>query len=400
VLEPHARIKFLKGEGAFMWLAKAEAWEHKTGRKAIHFEIGEPDFPTPQNICDAACDAINAGKTKYTTSQGIPELRQAVAAFLGKRRGIKIDADNVVVAPGAKCLINASFQCMVNQWAPRAAVILPDPVYGPYRDNAYYVGAKEFNVPLRQEHDWRYDVDVLENVVKSVPANLDKILVLVSPSNPTGGVLTREDLKAIAELAERYDLTIVSDEIYDDIVFSEHHEHESILSIPGMEERTFLIHGASKSWAMTGWRLGWGVLPKRFVPEVSKMIGHTVSCTNAFVQQAGIEAITGPQDAVSEMVAEYKRRRDYAVKKFRELGCSVAVPMGSFYIFPNVKAWMERKKCDERELCERLLQEIGVVCLPGPGFGDQGKDHIRLSLVSSYDDMVEAFDRIEKWLEK
>ena len=400
MLEPHARVKALQGEGAFAWLKKATDWEHETGRKAIQFEIGEPDFATPQNICDAAISAMREGKTKYTPSQGIRELRVAVADFLGKRRGIEIDPDCVVIGPGCKPVINACFQCMIDQCAPRAAVILPNPVYGPYLDNAYFVGAKTFSVPLRQEHDWRYDADVLEDVLKSVPAGLDKILVLVSPSNPTGGVLTHEDLMFISELAEKYDLTVVSDEIYDDIIFSEHHEHTSILSFPDMAERTFLMHGASKSWAMTGWRLGWGVLPKRFVPEVSKMLGHMASCTNTFVQYAGIEAVSGPQNSVEEMTAEYKHRRDFAVKALRELGASVAVPMGSFYIFPNVRAWMDKKRANETELCERMLREIGVVCLPGPGFGSQGKEHIRLSLVSSYDDLQEAFERSRTWLEK
>jgi aspartate/methionine/tyrosine aminotransferase len=395
-LEPHERIKELKGEGAYLWLKKATEWERETGRKTIHFEIGEPDFATPRNICNAAKRALDAGKTKYTPSQGIRELREAVAAFLGKKRGVEIDPDRVVIGPGCKPLINASFQCAVNQFSPNAAVILLDPVYGPYLDNAFFVGAKTFSVPLRQEHDWRYDADVLESVIKKIPPRLDKILVLVSPSNPTGGVLTRDDLEFIAELAERYDLTVFSDEVYDDIVFEG--EYASFYSLPRMQERTFLFHGASKSWAMTGWRLGWAVVPKPFVEQVSKMIGHMVSCTSNFTQYAGIEAVTGPQDEVREMVAEYKRRRDFAVAALRKLGASTAVPAGSFYIFPNVKPWLEKKNCDENELCERMLRQIGVVCLPGPGFGSQGKDHIRLSLVSSYEALEEAFERIEEWL--
>ncbi|MFH0836046.1 MAG: aminotransferase class I/II-fold pyridoxal phosphate-dependent enzyme [Candidatus Micrarchaeota archaeon] len=398
MLHPHERVKALKGEGAFHWMNKAVKWERETGKKAIHFEIGEPDFRTPKNVCDAAVKALYDGKTKYVPSQGISELRTAVADFLGRRRGVEIDPDCVVVGPGCKPLINASFQCMVDQTAPNAAVILPDPVYGPYADNAFFVGAKTYSVPLKQEDDWRYDAGVLEEVIESIPAGLDKILVLVSPSNPTGGVLTRGDLKFIAKLAQEHDLTVVSDEIYDDIIFSKGQKYASVLSEPGMMDRTFLFHGSSKSWAMTGWRLGWCVAPKHFAGEVGKLIGHTVSCTAEFSQHAGIEAISRCGNHVAEMVAEYRRRRDFAVTALRGLGATTSTPMGSFYVFPDVSAWMQLKGVDETELCERMLRETGVVCLPGPGFGSQGRNHIRLSLVSSYSDLQEAFERIEKWL--
>jgi len=396
MIDANPSAKELAGEGAFIWLGKAREWERQTGKKAIHFEIGEPDFQTPQNIVEAAVKALHGGKTKYTPSNGIRELREAVAEYLGKKRGITIDPDCVVIGPGAKPLINALFQTIIDHTKPNTALITPDPGYGPYIDNAKYYGAKIYRVPMEEKNDWRYDVKVLRDVVESVPAGMDKVLLTISPSNPTGGILKKEDWDVVEELAKKHDMLVVSDEIYDDFVFEG--GHTSILSRDGMMERTVLIHGASKTWAMTGWRLGWGVFPKHLAPTVGKMMGNIASCTAEFTQYAGIEAVRGPQEEVAKMKAEYKARRDYCVKAFKDMGCYCSLPGGSFYAYPNIRKIMDARGFkSELDLCNALLQEKGVVCLPGPAFGPSGKDHIRLSLVSSMDDLKEGMKRIKEF---
>ena len=394
MIDVNKNAKELEGEGGFVWLGKAREWERQTGKKAIHLEIGEPDFRTPDNIVEAGVRALHDGKTNYTPSNGIRELREAVAEYLGAKRGVTIDPDCVVIGPGAKAVINALSQTIIERTNPNTAVIMPDPGYGPYIDNAEYYGAKVYRVPMEERHDWRYNTDVLRDVVESVPKEMDKVLITISPSNPTGGVLGKEDWDVVEELAKKHDMLVVSDEIYDDFVFEG--GHTSILSRDGMMERTVLIHGASKTWAMTGWRLGWAVIPKHLAPTVGKVIGNIVSCTAEFTQYAGIEAVRGPQGEVAKMKGEYRARRDYAVKAFKDMGCYCSLPGGSFYAYPNIRKIMDSRGFkSELDLCNALLQERGVVCLPGPAFGPGGKDHIRLSLVSSLDDIKEGMKRIK-----
>lgn len=396
--EPHRRVRDLTGEGGYVWLRKGQEWAKRTGNKAIHLEIGEPDFPTPQNILEATVNAVEQGKTRYTPIQGIPELRKAVADFMGKKRKVKIDPDHVVISHGLKCIIRAAMEVLVDPDNPNTAFIIPDPGYGPYIANANYTGGKIYPLPMDEKKEWRFDANVLKDIVEKIPAGMRKVLIIVSPSNPTGGVLTEEDLKVVAELAKKHDMYILSDEIYDDIVFEG--TYHSIYSYPGMAERTCLLHGASKSWSMTGYRLGWGVFPKEMVRYVEKMVGHSNSCVAQFVQLAGIEALTGSQHEVTVMKKEYQKRRDYAVKALRDMGCYCAVPRGAFYIFPNVTTWIERVKAkDDHDLAERMLNEIGVVALPGSVFGQMGKSHIRFSLASSLEDIQEGMERIKTWLD-
>ena len=395
---PHRRVKELTGEGGYLWLKKGKDWAKKTGHVAIHLEIGEPDFPTPTNVIEATVNALEEGKTRYTQIPGIPELRGAVAEFLGNKRGVKISPDDVVIAQSLKCLIRATMEVLVDPDKPDTAFIIPDPGYGPYIANANYTGAKIYPLPMDERKDWRFDTEVLKGIVEKIPHHMRKVLVIISPSNPTGGILTQNDLKFVAELAKKHDITVLSDEIYDDIIFEG--TFHSIYSLPGMPERTILLHGASKSWSMTGFRLGWAVLPKEMVRYVEKMVGHTHSSTAHFVQYAGVEALSGPQDEVAKMRDEYKKRRDYTVKALRGLGCFCANPGGAFYVLPNVSCWMKTVKAkDDNELAERLLNEVGVVCLPGSIFGERGKGHIRFSLASSLENLQEGMDRIGKWLD-
>ncbi|MFH1448291.1 MAG: aminotransferase class I/II-fold pyridoxal phosphate-dependent enzyme [Candidatus Micrarchaeota archaeon] len=396
--EPNKRLEELAGEGGFIWLEKGKDWERLSGHKAIHLEIGEPDFPTPSNIIDATISALRDGKTKYTQVPGRYPLRKTIAEFLGKRRGVDIDPENILVSHGLKCIIRAVMETLTDPENPKnTAFILPDPGYGPYIANAAYTGATTYAIPMDERNDWRFDQKVFRGIVEEIPEHLRKVVVLVSPSNPTGGVLTHEDIEFVADLAKKHDMIVLSDEIYDDIVFEG--EHNSIYSIPGMPERTCLLHGASKSWAMTGYRLGWGVFPKELTPYVERLVGHSNSCVAEFVQYAGVEALEGPQDAVSKMKEEYRKRRDYMVDALRGLGCYCAKPGGAFYVFPNVTDWVGKVGAkNDYVLAERLLNETGVICLPGGAFGRLGDNHVRFSLASSIENLREAVGRIEKWL--
>jgi aspartate aminotransferase len=395
---PHRRVKELSGEGGYVWLRNGQVWSKTTCQKAIHLEIGEPDFPTPKNIIDATIRALNEGKTRYTQLQGIPELREAVAKFLGDKRNVKIDPSQVVISHGTKCLIRASMEVLVDPDKPNTAFIIPDPGYGPYLANANYTGAKIYPFPMDEKKEWRFEPNSLKKIVDSIPKDMRKVFILVSPSNPTGGVYTQEDLEFVADLARKHDMFIIADEIYDDIIFDG--KFHSIYSLPGMPERTCLLHGASKSWSMTGYRLGWGAFPKDMARYIEKMVGHSNSSVAQFVQYAGIEAVSGPQDSVETMRKEYLKRRDYAVKSLRAMGCYCAMPKGAFYIFPNATTWMQKVNAKtDQELAERILHECGVVCLPGSIFGGTGKDHLRFSLASSLENIQEGMERIKKWLD-
>ncbi len=377
------RMSRLGTETAFGVLAKAQALEAK-GMDVVHLEIGEPDFDTPQNIRDAAAQAINSGYTHYCNSQGILPLRVEIAKELSRTRGVTVDSERVVVAPGAKPIVFYSIIALLEEGDE---AICPDPSYPIYESIINFTGAKTIPIQLKEELNFRFDIDELRS--KITPRT--RLIVLNSPHNPTGGVLQKEDILAIAEIARQNDITVLSDEVYEHVVYE--HEPFSIASLPGMLDRTILLSGFSKTYAMTGWRLGYAALPPNLVEPVVRLIVNSVSCTAPFTQYAGIEALTGPQDSVPKMVSEFKKRRDLIVSGLNRIpGISCVLPKGAFYVFPNVKG----VGVDCNELADYLLNNAGVACLPGTHFGRYGDGYMRFSYATSLDKINIALERIEK----
>ncbi len=380
------RMETLGTETAFEVLAKAKALE-KQGKNIIHLEIGEPDFDTPKNIKEAAVKALNAGYTHYGPSAGIPELREAIAQYISKTRGIKVDPDEVVVTPGAKPIMFFGILALVN---PGEEVLYPNPGFPIYESVANFVGAKPVPIPLKEENDFRLDPEyVKEKITKKT-----KMIILNSPENPTGGILTKEDLKVIADcVANRDDVFVLSDEIYSRIIYEG--KHESIASLPGMKEKTILLDGFSKTYAMTGWRLGYGVMRKDLAQKVAQLMTNSNSCTCTFTQIAGIEALKGPQDEVDRIDAEFKKRREVIVSGLNNIkGITCKKPHGAFYAFPNIKG----TGMDSKKLGDYLLNEAGVAVLPGTAFGKYGEGYLRLSFANSVENIKKALDRISKAL--
>ncbi len=377
------RMSRLGTETAFGVLAKAQALEAK-GMDVVHLEIGEPDFDTPQNIRDAAAQAINSGYTHYCNSQGILPLRVEIAKELSRTRGVTVDSERVVVAPGAKPIVFYSIIALLEEGDE---AICPDPSYPIYESIINFTGAETVPIQLKEELDFRFDIDELR--AKITPRT--KLIVLNSPHNPTGGVLQKEDVFAIADIARQNDITVLSDEVYEYIVYE--HEPFSIASLPDMLDRTILLSGFSKTYAMTGWRLGYAALPPKLVEPVVRLIVNSVSCTAPFTQYAGIEALTGPQDSVPKMVNEFKKRRDLIVSGLNRIpGISCVLPKGAFYVFPNVKG----VGVDCNKLADYLLNNAGVACLPGTHFGRYGDGYLRFSYATSLDKINIALERIEK----
>jgi aspartate/methionine/tyrosine aminotransferase len=377
------RMSRLGTETAFGVLAKAQALEAK-GMDVVHLEIGEPDFDTPQNIRDAAKSALDNGQTHYCNSQGIVPLRNVIAEELGKTRNVDIDPARIVVAPGAKPIV---FNAILALLEEGDEAICPDPSYPIYESIINFTGAKTVPIQLKEELDFRFDIDELR--AKVTPRT--KLIVLNSPHNPTGGVLQKEDILAIADIARQNDITVLSDEVYEYIVYE--HEPFSIASLPDMLDRTILLSGFSKTYAMTGWRLGYAALPPNLVEPVVRLIVNSVSCTAPFTQYAGIEALTGPQDSVPKMVNEFKKRRDLIVSGLNRIpGISCVLPKGAFYVFPNVKG----VGVDCNKLADYLLNNAGVACLPGIHFGRYGDGYLRFSYATSLDKINIALERIEK----
>jgi len=381
------RMRRLGTETAFDVLAKAKALE-KQGKKIIHLEIGEPDFDTPLNIKEAAAKAIFAGHTHYVSAAGIPELRQAIAVHVSRTRRIDVDPEEVVVTPGAKPIIFHTILACVNKGEE---VMYPNPGFPIYESMINFVGAKPVPIPLKEENDFRLNPEYL----KSKLNDKTKLIILNSPSNPTGGVLTWEDLKAIADaVANRKDLLILSDEIYSEIIFDG--KHESIASIEGMREKTIILDGFSKTYAMTGWRLGYGVMPKGLCPRVTQLIINSNSCTSAFTQIAGIEALNGPQDKVKEYVEEFKKRREIIVAGLNDIdGITCLRPRGTFYVFPNVTGTAMKSQ----DLSDRLLEDADVAVLSGTAFGKFGEGYLRISFANSVENINKALVAISKFLE-
>ena len=370
------RTDGLRLEGAYQVLARAQELEAQ-GKEIVHLEIGEPDFPTPENIGRAAARAIAEGKTHYNPSAGIRELRAAIAADASQRRGLPILPEQVVVSPGAKPNLFFPALALVN---PGEEVVYPDPGFPTYEAMIRVTGGVGRPVPLLEANGFSIDRDVLARLVNA----RTRLIILNSPGNPTGGVIPQDDLEFIAELAQRNDCWVLSDEIYSRIVFGDR-SVPTIAALPGMRERTIILDGFSKTYAMTGWRLGYGIMPERLAERVSLLLNHGVGCTAHFTQIAGIEALTGPQDSVDRMVAEFQRRRERIVDGLSRLpGVRCRKPEGAFYVFPNIEA----TGLTSEAFAARML-EGGVALLPGTAFGDHGRGYVRLAFTNS----LEAIDR-------
>lgn len=377
------RMSRLGTETAFEVLAKAKSLEAR-GKEVIHLEIGEPDFDTPRNIIDAAIKALNDGKTHYGPAAGVPELRQVLAEDMGKRRNIKINPDQVAVTPGAKPIMFFVILALINEGDE---VMYPNPGFPIYESVIDFVGAKSVPYPLREEREFSFDIDEFMSLI----TDKTKMIILNSPQNPTGGILTEDDLKTVAKVAQHKDIYILSDEVYLNIIYEG--VHHSIASIPGMQERTIILDGFSKTYAMTGWRLGYGAMPKDLAEKVIQLQINCNSCTATFSQYAGIEAVRGPQDDVHNMIAEFKKRRDVIVDGLNAIqGISCLRPHGAFYVFPNIK----QLNIDGKKFADLLLEKFGVAALSGTAFGKYGDGYLRFSYANSVENIQKALDRIDQ----
>jgi aspartate aminotransferase len=381
------RMSRLGTETAFEVLARAKKLEAK-GKEIIHLEIGEPDFGTPKNIVDAGIRALKEGYTHYGPSAGLPEVREVIAKYISKTRKINVSPDQVVVTPGAKPIMFFSILALADEGDE---VIYPNPGFPIYESVINFIGAKAVPIQLREENDFRLDTDELKKLV----TGKTKMIIINSPQNPTGSVLTRDDLKAIAEIALSKDIMVLADEIYSRLPYDD--EHHSISSFPGMQERTIILDGMSKTYAMTGWRLGYGVMREDLAVLIAKLQTNSNSCTATFTQRAGIECLTGPQDEANKMVAEFKKRRDVIVQGLNSIPkISCKTPQGAFYVFPNIKqvGWNSKK------LADHLLEEAGVAVLAGTSFGKYGEGYLRISYANSVENIKKGLERIEKTLSK
>jgi aspartate/methionine/tyrosine aminotransferase len=373
-------------ETAFEVLAKARALEAQ-GKSVIHLEIGEPDFDTPAHIVEAAKRALDEGYTHYGPAAGLPELREAIAHEIATSRGISVQPDQVVVTPGGKPVM---FYAILALCEAGDEVIYQNPGFPIYESMINFVGAKAVPLPLLEEKGFAFSIDDL----KSRITPHTKMLVINSPANPTGGIIPPEDLQAIAELAVKHNFWVLSDEIYCRLLYEG--THTSIAAQPGMADRTIILDGFSKTYAMTGWRMGYGVMPLNLAPSIVKLMVNSNSCTASFSQRAGVAAITGPQDDVDRMRAEFRRRRDAIVAALNAIpGVRCELPKGAFYAFPNVSG----TGLSEREIADRLLTEAGVATLAGTAFGEYGAGYLRLSYANSMENLLEATRRIGQFVE-
>lgn len=381
------RTSKMGSEGAFEVLAKAKALERE-GKDVYHFEIGEPDFDTPENIKKAAIDALNKGYTHYTPSTGLIEIRQAVANYISRTRGFDVKPEEVVVTAGAKPAIVYSILSLVEKGEE---VIYPDPGYPIYNSAARMAEAKLVPLPLLEEKDFRFDLSDLEKRV----TDKTRVIVINSPQNPTGGILTTDDFYGIRDIIGNKDIFILADEIYSRIVYEG--EFVSITKVKELKDRTIIIDGFSKTYAMTGWRLGYGVGNPDIINMISKYVINNYSCATAFVQIAGIEALEGDQSAVDYMVKEFKERRDIIVQGLNEIeGVKCILPKGAFYVFPNVKSFGKSSK----EIQNYLLTEHGIASLPGTSFGEYGEGYLRFSYATSKENIKKALIKLKEAFSK
>jgi aspartate/methionine/tyrosine aminotransferase len=381
------RMSRLGTESAFDVLARARALEAQ-GRDIIHLEIGEPDFDTPAHIVEAGVEALRSGETHYTPAAGIPELRGAIADYISRTRGIDAGPDRVVVTPGGKPII---FFTILALAGPGDEIIYPDPGFPIYESVINFAGARAVPLRLREEHDFGFDAAELESLV----SERTRLVIVNSPHNPTGGIVGDAALRKLAELADKHDFTVLSDEIYSRMLYDD--THSSIASLPGMLDRTIILDGFSKTYAMTGWRLGYGVMPEFLAEQVTRLVINCNSCTPAFSQRAAIAALTGPQEAVDEMVKEFRRRRDAMVQGLNEVpGITCRMPAGAFYVFPNITGLGRSSD----EIADLLLNEAGVALLAGTAFGQAGEGYLRLSYAASLANIEEALGRLARTVEK
>jgi len=369
-------------ETAFEVLAKAKALEAQ-GREIIHLEIGEPDFDTPANIIDAAIQALRGGYTHYTPANGAPPLRQAIAEEVSQTRDIAVHPDQVVVVPGGKPIM---FFTLLALCETGDEVIYPNPGFPIYESMINFVGATPVPIPLLMEKEFSFDLDDFRRLV----TDRTRLIILNSPANPTGGVLSADDLAQVAETALARQIPVLADEIYSHILYDE--AFASIATIPGMQDLTIILDGYSKTYAMTGWRMGYGVMPIELAQQITKLMVNSNSCTAAFSQMAGVEALKGPQDAVAEMVDAFRRRRDLIVDGLNEIpGFRCLLPKGAFYVFPNIQGTGRTSQ----ELADYLLREAGVALLSGTCFGAYGEGFLRLSYATSEANIAKALDLIK-----
>lgn len=380
------RTSHLKQEGAYAVLAKANQLE-AAGKEIVHLEIGQPDYETFSNVSQAGIRAITQGKTRYTSPAGMPALREVIAQDAGKRRGMKIDPDEVVVSPGGKPNLFFPTLALVE---PGDEVIYPDPGFPTYEAMIKVAGGIPVAVPLLEHNQFSFDLTVFDRLI----SERTKMIILNSPSNPTGGVIPLADLEHIAAQARKFDAWVMTDELYTRIVY-DGLEAPSIAALPGMQERSIIVDGFSKTYSMTGWRLGFGIMPKSLADRVGLLLTHSIGSTAHFTQFAGIEAVSGPQDMVVEMVTEYQRRRNVIVSGLNSLpGFSCQVPQGAFYAFPNITG--TGRSSDD--LANLILEKAGVALLPGSSFGKFGEGYLRLSYANSIENIEKGLERIRRVL--
>lgn len=381
------RMGHLGTETAFEVLAKAKRLEAE-GMDVIHLEIGEPDFDTPENVVEKAKIALSDGFTHYGPSPGLPEARERIARQISESRGISVTGENVVITPGGKPIMFFIMLAMVN---PGDEVLCPNPGFPIYESMIEFCGGVAVPMQLHESKDFNIDIDEVASRI----TDRTKLMIINSPNNPCGSVIGKEDIEALAKLATEHDLLVLSDEIYNQFLFEG--EHVSIASVPGMRDRTVILDGFSKTYAMTGWRIGYGVLPMDLVEPISRLVTNSVSCTASFTQMAAIEAIDGPQLSVTSMVAEFKKRRDIIVEGFNNIpGITCALPKGAFYAFPNVTG----TGLSSQIFADRVLEEAGVACLAGEAFGKYGDGFARFSFANSAENIEKALNRIDSFVAK
>ena len=387
-LQLAGRMSRLGTETAFEVLNRARALERQ-GKKIIHLEIGEPDFDTPSNVVEAGVDALRHGWTHYGPSAGLPDLRQAIADYVSRTRAIKVTSDEVVVVPGGKPIIFFTILSLIDEGDE---VIYPNPGFPIYESMIQYVGGHALPIQLREERDFSLDVDELASLI----SNRTKLIILNSPQNPTGGILERRDIEKIAAAIGDRNIMVLSDEIYSRLLF-DGGQHFSIMSVPGMQERTILLDGFSKTYAMTGWRMGYGVMRADLATHMTRLMTNSNSCTASFTQVAGIEAIRGDQSSVDHMRDEFQRRRDVFVAGLNKLkGFSCRMPKGAFYVFPNITKTGWKSK----PLADALLEQAGVAALSGTSFGQFGEGYLRFSVANSLENLQQALEWIDGWTKK
>jgi aspartate aminotransferase len=381
------RMSRLGTETAFEVLNKARALERQ-GRSIIHLEIGEPDFDTPANVIEAAVDALHKGWTHYGPSAGLPDLRQTIAEYVSRTRGVRVTPEEVVVVPGGKPIIFFIMLALIDEGDE---VIYPNPGFPIYESMIHYVGGKAVPIHLREDRDFSLDVNDLPALIN----DRTKLIILNSPHNPTGGVMQRNDVEQVAKIIGDRNILVLSDEIYSRLLFEG--EHFSIMSVPGMQERTVLLDGFSKTYAMTGWRMGYGVMRPDLATQITRLMTNSNSCTASFTQMAGIEALRGDQSSVDHMCAEFKRRRDIFVAGLNKIkGFSCRMPKGAFYVFPNITKTGWKSK----PLADALLDQAGVAALSGTAFGEYGEGYLRFSIANSLENLQQALDRVDQWTKK